>query len=190
MKVASLTFFVLLLRAHASDDLDRLLGQPLSLFREEKRAWLGYGLFWSLFLVGVAQTLILVRADRREEAYVSGFATLLLLAVATTDSYGGLHLFCSLLLLLVLFGYYAFLLFRANSFWFFGHLFVPVVLGLATRLHSYGVWQKGFIVYFVLVCTVHHHLVARQLPERRKRRKARAKKSCKVGLIRTRAGQT
>lgn len=190
MKFASLMFFVFLLYAHASDDLDRLLGQPLSLFREEKRAWLGYGLFWSLFLVGVCQTLILVRSRRREEAYVAGLATLLLLAVASTGSYGGFHLFCSLLLLLLLFGYYTFLLVRANSFWLFAHLFVPVVLGFATRLHSYGVWQKGFIVYFVLVCTVHHHLLARQLPRRRDSRKQRVKKSYKVGLAWKQTGQT
>lgn len=190
MKVASVLFFSLLVYAHANDDLDRLLGQPLSLFRDEKQAWLGYGLFWSLFLVGIAQTLILIRSFRQDEACVAGLATLLLLAVATTDSYGGVHLLCSLLLLLVLFSYYAFLLFRANSFWFFGHLFVPIVLGLATRLHSYGIWQKGFIVYFVLVCTVHHHLLARQLAGQRKRRKKRLKKQVKVGLVWRQAGQT
>jgi len=91
---------------------------------------------------------------------VAGLAVLLLVLVAATPSFGVGHGLCALLLLLLLFSYYALLLYRAQSVWLVPHLSTPAVLALATRLHSYGLWQKSIIAYFVFAAVVHHHLLA------------------------------
>jgi hypothetical protein len=32
-------------------------------------------------------------------------------------------------------------------------------LAFATQLHSYGLWQKSFISYFVFLAAAHHHVL-------------------------------
>jgi hypothetical protein len=158
MKWALLAFVALLFLAHQAGNADELLAQPLSLFRDGPEGWLGYGLFAVLLLIGSLYTTALARADRVGEAVLSGLAVLLLVAVAATPSWGSGHLVASLVLLLLLYGYYALLLYRAESrCWLLAHLAVPVALALATGFHSYGVWQKGIILYYVLAATLHHH---------------------------------
>jgi hypothetical protein len=162
MKLVSLTFLLLLWTAHGAGDIDKRLGQPLSEFRDSEQGWLGYALFASLLLIGVLYTAALGRRLKAAEAGVSGLAVLLLFVVGTTPSRDLNHVCCSFLLLLLLFGYYAVLLYRAASFWLVIHLVVPMALVLATRGHSYGMWQKSFIVYFVVAAVVHHHLLGRE----------------------------
>jgi hypothetical protein len=162
MKLASLAFFMLLVWAHQVGDSDRLLGQPLSMFRDGPRADLGYGLFALLLLIALLYTVALVRSGREAEAVLSGPAFPLLLAVAATPSEGSFHLFCSVLLLLLVFGYYALVLFRAGTLCLFIHLAVPVALALATCFHSYGIWQKAIVAYFVLAAVLHDHILGRE----------------------------
>jgi hypothetical protein len=159
MKLAAIAFFLLLVTAHCGGDLEEQLAQPLSLFRDGEKIWLGYALFSLLLMVGVLYTVMLARRQMEPEAIVSGFAVLLLLIVAATPSYSAFHLLTSLVLLTVLFGYYGLLLRRANSLWFLPHLMIPVILVLATRFHSYGLWQKSFISYIVLAAVIHTHLL-------------------------------
>jgi hypothetical protein len=162
MKLTSLVFFLLLLLAHAMGDPGELLGQPLSLFRDgEQGGPLGYALFAVLLLNGLLYTVTLVRFDRIGEAGMAGLAVGFLAVVAATPSWDAFHLVCSLLLLLLLFSYYATLLYRAGSPWLIVHLAVPFALVSATRLHSYGLWQKSLIAYFVLLAVVHHHILLR-----------------------------
>jgi hypothetical protein len=160
MKLASFAFFLLLLAIHVEGDFDVLLGRPLSMFRDGDQAWLGYLLFALLLLIGLCYARALAQSRREGEATVVGLAVLLLVVVAATPSLGAGHGLCSFLLLFLLFGYYALLLYRAGSLWLMPHLFVPVVLALATQLHSYGLWQKSIIAYFVMVALVHHHLLS------------------------------
>src|SRR5205823_4510982 len=127
------------------------------------RAWLGYVLFALLLLIGGLHTAAQVRVRRSADATLSGFAVFLLLLVAATPSWGSFHLAWSFLLLGLLFGYYAVLLYRTESFLLMMHLAVPVVLVVVTRFHSYGIWQKSFIVYFVVAAVIHHHISTRQL---------------------------
>jgi hypothetical protein len=114
-----------------------------------------------LLVDGLLYTTALWRRERVGEATGASLALVLLLIVALTPSLDGLHLVCSLLLLSLLFGYYAVLLYRAGSVWIAVHLPMPIVLLLATYPHGYGLWQKAFIVYLVLASAIHHHLVGR-----------------------------
>ena len=161
MKIPSAIFLLLLVYAHIVGDPQRLADRPLSLFRDHDRAWLGYSLFVALLLVGVFYAVSLARCRRWGQVTVASLAVLLLLAVAATPSWGELHLTCSLLLLVLLFAHYGLLLYFAESFWLVAHLAVPVGLAVATRFHSYGIWQKGFVVYFVIAAVIHHHLQLR-----------------------------
>jgi len=166
MKLASVSFFVLLLFAHAKGGLSGMIEQPLSLFRDGEQRWLGYTLFALLLLIGLLYTIALVRSRQEGEAAVAGFAVLLLLFVVTTPSLGVFHSIGSLLLLGLLFGHFAVLLFQAESLWFFAHLAVPVTLAVVTLCHSYGIWQKGLISYFVVVVMIHYSTLSQSLPMR------------------------
>jgi hypothetical protein len=162
VKLASFLFLCLLLRAHALDESNNPLGRPLSMFRDGPQAWLGYALFAALLLVGLLYTAALVRRRREGEAAISGLAVLLLLIVAATPSAGAFHGLCSFLLLLLLFGHYAWLLYRLGGPWVFAHLAVPVSLMLGTQFHSYGLWQKGLVLYFLTAVVVHDHVLKRE----------------------------
>jgi hypothetical protein len=185
MKAAAAVFFWLLVFAHLAGDPVEMLALPLSPFRDGENAWLGYLLFAVLLLVGGLYVAALwrrsdraaryrrlyVAARQREgEAAVATLALALLLVVALTESWGLLHLTCSLLVLVLLYGYYALLLYRAGSAWFIAHVTMPILLLLATQGHSYGLWQKTFIVYCVLAAVIHHHLLGQPEPMRQNRR--------------------
>lgn len=158
MKLSSLAFVLLLVIAHAAVDPDRAVELPLSMFRDGDRPWVGYALFGHLLLIGVLYIRGLARSDRIAEAVISSAAVVLLAAIAVTPSLDGFHHLFSFLLLLLLFGYYGLVLYKAESGWLFAHLAAPVVLVFGIGFHSYGLWQKMFIVYIVGAAVVHHHL--------------------------------
>jgi hypothetical protein len=162
MKIASLMFALLLLAAHTEGDVAARLDQPLSVFRDREQGWLGYALFAALTTVGVLYTGALAQSRRAGETAISSLAVLLLFVVATTPSRDAIHLSCSLLLFLLLFSYFAWLLLRAVSIWLPFHLAVPGALAAATHFQSYGIWQKSFILYFVVAVVLHHHLLERK----------------------------
>ncbi len=162
MKLASLSFFLLLVFAHTTGDFESVAGQPLSTFRDGPRAWLGYALFATLLLVGVLYVTALVRSQREAEAGISALGILVLLIVALTPSTDGFHLCFSLLLFALLFGYFGVLLYRATAVWLLAHLGVPVALAFVVDFHSYGLWQKSFIAYFVFLAAIHHSVLTLQ----------------------------
>jgi hypothetical protein len=157
MKLAALSFFLLLIYVHWTSDLGRAAEQPLSTFRDDSRGLFGYALFAALLLVGVLYLVALARSQREAEAIISAIGVLILLTVAVTPSTNNFHLLCSLLLFGLLFGYYAILLYRAERILLALHLIVPVALAFAIQFHSYGLWQKSFITYFVFLAAAHHH---------------------------------
>jgi hypothetical protein len=68
-----------------------------------------------------------------------------------------------------MFAYYAVLLYRSDSmFWLEVHLLTPTVLMMASRLESYGIWQKGMILYFLTATVVHQGLLAQWLPKHKR----------------------
>jgi hypothetical protein len=161
MKLAVTAFVVLLVGAHLAGDLDRIAGQPLSLFRDGEQARVGYALFALLLLVGGLYNFRLWRSGREAEGLLAGLAGAFLLAVAVTPSLDVIHNLISALLFLMLFAYFGALLYRTNIVAFILHLEVPLALVLATGCHSYGLWQKGFIVYLVLAAAIHEHVLRR-----------------------------
>jgi hypothetical protein len=184
MKLTSLAFVLLLLAAHTAGDRAELVGQPLSMFRDGAEGWLGYVLFAVLLLICALYFVALARIGRLGEAAVTGLAALLLFAVALTPSLGPFHIVCSVLLLGVLFSYFALLLHRAEGPWLAAaHLAVPLALAGATGLHSYGLWQKAVITYIVAVTALHHHLLGRPAP--RPAARSRAARRTRVGKPQT-----
>ncbi len=172
MKLAAGTFLVVLVAAHLAGDPDQLLGMPLSMFRDTDPMWPGYLLFALLLLVGALYVRRLWRCGREPESFIAGLAGLLLLLVAATPSLDGGHLFCSALLFLLLYLYYGILLYRSRFVGLLLHLPAPIALAWVTGFHSYGLWQKTFIVYFVLAAAIHDHLLrnADPVPSVRMRR--------------------
>jgi hypothetical protein len=170
LKLTSSAFFVLLVCAHQAGDGDKLLRQPLSMFRDGELAGVGYALFGLLLLFALLYTAALVRSGREAEATFSCLAVVLFLMVALTPSEDSFHLLCSAVLLLLLFAYYALLLLQMETLWLVVlHLTVPVALAVATSFHSYGLWQKGIIAYFVIAAVLHGHGLVRR-PERHQAR--------------------
>lgn len=161
MKLVSLTFLLALVGVHFTGQSAKLIALPLSQFRDGPQAWVGYVLFAILLFLGGMYTHAAVRRGRVDAATVGGLAAFLLFIVAITPSLGSFHFLCSLLVFFLLFSYYAILLYRAESAWMLAHLAVPVALALATRFHSYGIWQKGFVMYLVITVTAHHHFMTR-----------------------------
>lgn len=169
MKLAALSFFLLLLYVHWTGDQEHVVEQPLSMFRDDSRGLFGYALFATLLLTGVLYVAALARSQREAEAAISAIGVLMLLVVAVTPSTNGFHVLCSLWLFGLLFGYYAILLYRAERILLIVrillvvlHLIVPIALAFAIQFHSYGLWQKSFISYFVFLAAAHHHALTRQ----------------------------
>jgi hypothetical protein len=168
MKLASLLFLILLFAAHGAGDPSELVGLPLSMFRDGNLGFFGGALFALLLLVAGLMILTLIRQRRPTDAGFFALAALFLVLVALTPSEDGFHCFCSLVVFALLYAYYAVRLREVGLGWMWAHLLIPVVLLTATGCHSYGLWQKSFIVYSLLAANVHQHLVAsgRMGPER------------------------
>ncbi len=98
------------------------------------------------------------------EVWVFCLAGFLLVVVAATPSFGPCHELCTLALLVLVYSYFALLLYASGSAWLFVYLPAPVALALATRFHSYGLWQKTLIAYLVVLVNIHYHLVSRFRP--------------------------
>jgi hypothetical protein len=168
LKLASLVFLLILLFAHLVGDATQLLRLPLSMFRDEYTAPVGYTLFALLLVIGGLMLITLLRSYRYGHVCFFALTALLLLLIALTPSENDFHLFCSIVLFVLLYGYYAWQLYEAESLCLWAHLAVPGLLLAATCCHSYGLWQKSFIVYFLLVINVHHHVLSREVFPRRK----------------------
>jgi hypothetical protein len=167
VKILGLAFTALLVCAHFADVQGDAYLRPLSLFRDYEPAWIGYALFGVLLAIGLEtiRTAIRVQAPLHAAVYLA--ATSLLAVVAATPSDDSLHTTCALTAMVVMFVYYATLLYRGDSlFWLVMHLLAPSILMMASKLESYGVWQKGMILYFLAATVVHQGLLAQWLPTR------------------------
>ena len=171
MKLLSLIFVGLLSWAQFVVGAE-LADKPLSMFRDGDFGVLGYALFALLLAIGALMAAALHRAERRGEARVFVLAVLLLFVVLVTPSLNSaLHETGAAFLLCLLIGYYAIHLAIAQSGWLYFHLVAPIALLPLAGL-GYGPWQKGLIVYLVLVINIHWQLLApiRERPERSCRR--------------------
>ena len=172
MRLVTLAFLVLFVLAHASGDGERALARPLSLFREEAGNPIGWLLFGLLLAAGLILVQLLVRLGWFLDALMLLIVTALLGFVAATPSLDSGHLYASGVLLLSLYIYYAILFYRLESRWLWLHLAAPVLLLFLTQLHSYGLWQKSLILYYLLVISLQYSaskkwLKAAQSPRRK-----------------------
>jgi hypothetical protein len=161
MKLASLAFLTVLLIAHRAGDSAESLALPLSMFRDGAYRIFGYLLFGLLLAIAGLMLSRLHGACRDGDACLLGVVTIFLFLVAGTPSENFFHGFCSFVVLGLLFCYYAAVLRGEGRIWMWVHLALPVLLLFATRFHSYGLWQKSLIVYFVLAVNVQHWMLSR-----------------------------
>lgn len=160
MKLASLSFFVLFAYAHQVRGVEGSIGEPLCSFRDGEFGLLGYALFCLTTLVGALYTFGLrqINATTSEAANTLGGALLLLVVVAT-PSHWALHKASALVLLGSFYVHYAIILSQLpGQRLMYAHLAFPIVLAAAIGFHSYGLWQKGMIGYFIVIAVVHHYL--------------------------------
>jgi len=165
IKTLTLLFLLLLVVAHKLGNPDRLLDQPLSLFRDGDLAALGYALFALLVAMGALATTTAARASHWGEMVLFCVITFLLVVIALTPSYDSLHNLCVALAILLAFLYFA--AFLAEGLWLAVHCSFPIVLATITAFHSYGLWQKSLIIYLVMLLNVYYHLRRREITSAR-----------------------
>jgi hypothetical protein len=183
VKIFGIAFAVLLACAHVADVQGDAYERPLSLFRDYEPAWIGYAMFALLVSIGLETVRTAFRAECEAHAGMYLFSTGLLAVVAATPSTNEWHQNFSVVVMLTLFIYYGVVLyFRDSLFWLVFHLLTPSFMMLATRLDSYGIWQKGMILYFLAATIVHQGVLARQIPKRRRPRRTKIK--VRVGMKR------
>lgn len=169
-KVVGLSFVTLLAWAHWADPRGDVWSRPLSLFRDCEPEWIGYALFGLLMLLGLTAARTAWRAGSPGEAFVYLLATMILALVAATPSFDADHLFCSLLLLAVMFLFFAVRLYAGDVFvGMLMHLQVPTGVMFALGGYGYGAWQKGMILYLVAALLLHEEILAAGLRRPRRR---------------------
>jgi hypothetical protein len=170
MKPVFAAFLALFFYAHVQGDFDDAVARPLSMFRDRGEAWVGYALFALLLAAGVLLLWQLVRMRWfLDAAALLGIAAMLAV-VAATPSVDTLHNSLAFLLLFLLWVYFGTVFYRCESRWLYVHITVPAVLVFVTRLHSYGLWQKSLILYYLLAVVVEHHLCSDWLRTARRSR--------------------
>jgi hypothetical protein len=177
VRLISFAFMATLVLAHFVEDTADSLSLPLSMFRDGPAWFLGYLLFALLAAAGCLLVWSLWQSGAADDSHVYTAGLCLLLFVAVTPSDNFWHVGASFMLLGLLYLYHAALLWHAESRWFRVHLFVPLLLVALTGAHSYGLWQKGVIVYGLAALNLHHEGVRRKagaVSERRQPRQALA----------------
>lgn len=152
MRLASIAFFLILAGLHGSEGT---LSQPLSTFRDgPQRTW-GFALFGLLTFIGLNWIWTLIRTRSTSELVGVVPALPLLGFVALTDSRDGWHLAASFVLLGWMLLFFAAKLWEEENWLVFLHLLMPIAIGLTIRFHSFGLWQKSLIAYFVVLINMH-----------------------------------
>lgn len=153
MRLASLAFVLILTGLHLRDPSE--LSSPLSSFRDGPQRMWGFTLFGLLAFIGLTWLWTLIRTRSVSDLIAVAPALPLLGFVALSDSMDGWHLFASLVLLGWLLLFFAAKLHEEESGLLFLHMAMPVVIALTIQFHSFGLWQKSLIAYFVLAINLH-----------------------------------
>jgi len=152
MAVLSLAFFGCFIAAHMVRGGWEALPLELCFFREGASEPLGYALFVLLFAIGA----LLVWRMARDPACEADFRLCvpmlgLLIFVAVTPSMDGFHLIASLIVIGGLYAYYTRALECREHPWLRLHLLMPLLMLAIPPLGSFGSWQKGMILYIVVL---------------------------------------
>lgn len=165
MRLASLAFLLILSGLHLASPSPEILATPLSEFRDGPfRLW-GFVLFGLLIFIGGSwiKTMVRVRDPSDLLAVVPGISMLGFAAV--TESWDFWHLVCSLVLFGWLLLFFTLKLLEAESLFAFPQLMMPALLVLIVRGHSFGLWQKMLIVYFVIAINIYDMVRLSELEE-------------------------
>jgi hypothetical protein len=183
VKILGIAFAVLFVCAHKADLLGDAYTRPLSCFRDCDPAWIGYAMFGLLIAIGLetARTAFRLRSELHTFMYL--VMTAQLAFIAATPSWGAWHQTFAAVGMACLFVYYAVLLYNGDQlFWLVIHLLMPSFLLTGSHYESYGVWQKGMIIYSLLATIVHQEVLAQWLPKRTSRRLKKPKTA--IAIIR------
>lgn len=93
-----------------------------------------------------------------------GMAFVLLLIVALTPSNGGFHILCALGLLSLVGVYYTMWLRLEKPNWLWPHVLLTAVILSGAIFGAYGFWQKGFILYLLLLLNVQYSFLKHICP--------------------------
>jgi hypothetical protein len=153
--ICSVSFTLLVVAISATDP--QMFPQPLSNFRYGR--WANFGLlaFFLLTAVGVLYIAIATSYAGKDVQFFAILATILIIFVTLTPTVHTGHELAANGLMLMLYLFFAYRLFRASSLWLFVHLPAPaIVLGCAATLTSlnFGTIQKSFIFYLVLMVNI------------------------------------
>ncbi len=159
VRSTSVIFLGLLLYSHGAGEFASLISSPMSLLRDGDQQLIGFSLFGSMLVIGILMVCDLVRFHRLLEAVFFVLATIIIGFIAVTPSDNADHLFLSLALLLSFFLYYARQLRTVGSIWFYAHLFISFAWVAVIENHSFGLWQKGMIVYLIILVNIHNWLL-------------------------------
>lgn len=149
-------FFAFLVVAISATD-PQMFPEPLSNFRYGRWAYLGLLAFFLLTVVGLLYIAIAMNYAGKDVQFFALLATILIIFVTLTPTVHTGHELAANGLMLMLYGFYAFRLSRAGSFWLLGHLIAPVfVLATVSTISSlnFGTIQKSFIFYLVLMVNI------------------------------------
>jgi hypothetical protein len=155
MRLASLAFFLILFGLHMTSLSSSVLDQPLSMFRDGPHPLWGFAMFGLLTFIGLSWLWTLIRTRSISELIAVAPALPLLGYVALTDSRDAWHILASFVLLGWLLLFFAAKLWEEESWLLYPHLFMPIVIALTVQFHSFGLWQKTLIAYFVLAINMH-----------------------------------
>lgn len=147
-------FFVLVL-CYAHRDADGL-DLPLSMFRDGNRRYIGAILFLLLGVIGAIQIRKLLSLRGYVGVCTLSFAFVLLSIVALTPSFDSLHHLCAGGLLSLIGFYYTMWLNLEKPNWLWPHILLTAVILCGAVFGVYGFWQKGFILYTLLLINVQY----------------------------------
>lgn len=173
LHLCSLGFLSFLALAHLGGDA-AVLAEPLSMLRDGVFSSLGYGAFLCLIGAALCHSWKLLASGWAVEGRFALAAAFILAVVAITPTSHPLHEGLAFLLLGMLYAYFGLLLYRARSPLALGHWLSPLWLLCLIGCHSFGLWQKALIVYFVVASNV-EALVAAVAKSRQRRARRRRK---------------
>jgi hypothetical protein len=172
VKILATAFIALFVYAHVADSQGDAYLRPLSTFRDYDPEWLGYALFGTLLAVGLGTARTAYRVQNEAQMAIYLLATVILAVVVATPSNDFWHWYCAMILMAGVVVNLGVVLWYSDSiFWFVMHLLAPTIIMWATRIESYGLWQKGLILYFLAATVTHEQLLSRWLPKRAKPRR-------------------
>ena len=187
MLALSSAFVGCFVAAHAVRGGWEALPIELCRFREEESAPLGCAMLFLLCAIGLVHVWRLFRHPKCQPDYRICIPMLGLLAfVSVTSSYDPLHVAASLAMLGGLYFYFALVLERSEHPWHKPHLIIPVALLAIPPVGSFGSWQKGMILYLVLLINVQYFMLGP--PPRKDRVKVTVKRAWKRRRVAPAAG--